>query len=79
MRQRFNSNRLCSSENYALSKAVRRTHIQNWHQKNIDEVRSISQRTPVKPTYFVKCFDKLIEITEAEAARLGSTMEIIRK
>lgn len=51
-------------------------YLKEQHEKNKDFVLTINVRIPEK--YFVRCFGKLIQITEREAMMLGKTNIIIR-
>lgn len=52
--------------NYKIHKKVHNEFIQQEHEKNRVQVEQISESIHVKKP-FVKCFGKLIEITEIEA------------
>ena len=79
MRRRFKLNRICSSENYILSRQIYRRYICEWHATHSEEVYTISESIVVRQKYYVMCFGKLMEITETEAIRLQSCMTVIRK
>lgn len=75
MRRRFKINRICSSENYVLSK---RTYQKYSCESSEDTTVIVRQTVVVTPKYYVKCFGKLVEITKDEASRMQS-MTIICK
>lgn len=79
MRRRFKQCRICSSENYILSRQIHRRYIREWHANHSEEIRIISERIVVRQRYYVMCFGNLVEITETEAIRMQSCMTIIRK
>lgn len=78
MRKRINLNAVCSSENYELSRKLHREYIKKSHSKNILEVKRITESIVIRKKCFVLCFGKLIEITEAEAARVEQSIKVIR-
>lgn len=77
-RKHFNPNRLCSSEGYETSRKVHREFIRRQHEENVSEIKEIIESTTVQHCY-VKCFGKLVEITETEALRIEQSIKIIRK
>lgn len=79
MRKRFKLCRICSSENYVLSRQIRRRYICEWHALHSEEVRIISESIVVRPRYYVKCFGKLMELTEAEAMDMQPFVPVICK
>lgn len=78
MRRRFRVSRICSSDNYGLSKKLHKQYIVNFHEENIVEIERVIQVTR-KTHYYVECFGKIIEISKTEALKLQSTMKIIVK
>nr|DAJ81329.1 MAG TPA: hypothetical protein [Caudoviricetes sp.] len=79
MRKRFNSNRICSSENYEASQRAHREFINRFHEENLVEIQRVTECISVKQHFYVNCFGKLIEITEVEALRIEQSVKIIRK
>ena len=79
MRKRFNSNRICSSENYEASQRVHREYITRFHDENSVEIKRVTESVKVKQHCYVSCFGKLIEITEVEALRVEQSVKVIRK
>lgn len=75
-RKRFSLNRICSSENYTESKKIHNNFIRLNHQNN--EVELIHIEATFKKLPYVRCFDKLIQISEEEAKML-TTCTIIWK
>lgn len=78
MRKRFNRACICSSENYEKSKKAHREFLFEKHNKNITEITEIVTTFKITKRYYVKCFGKLIEVTEREALMLGSELIIIK-
>lgn len=79
MRKRFKPDRICSSDNYLLSRQIYRNYIRRWHAEHSDEILVITQSISIRQKYYVKCFGKLIEISEDDAICLETCMTIIRK
>lgn len=67
-RKRINLNAICSSENYKRS---RKLHEEYIHKVTIT--------TKIKHQYYIKVFGKLMQITEIEAKRISSSIEVITK
>lgn len=70
-KNRFSRNAVASSR----GAYVRQSHIayiKEQHEKNEKIITELSITIKAKPRYFVKCFDKMYQITEKEAAMLGS-------
>lgn len=76
MRKSFKVNRICSSENYELSRKYHIDYLKKEHLKNIEIIESMEIKI-VKKAY-VRCFGELVPITEEEAKML-KTMTIIYK
>lgn len=74
-RTKFRKSRICSSDNYILSREIYKNYLLEHHTKNM---KVIENYTEIKCTY-VKCFGKLIPITEQEAHLIQSTVTIIWK
>lgn len=81
MRTRFNPNRLCSSENYEVSKKAHRAFIALSHIENKDILHDIeiNVQVTIKRTAYVKVFGELIAISEPEVQRLKDSVLIIYK
>lgn len=79
MRKRFNSNRICSSENYEVSQRVHRDYITRFHDENSVEIKRVTESVEVKQRCYVSCFGKLIELTEIDAVRIEQSVKVIRK
>lgn len=75
MRQRFKTNRICSSDNYILSKRIHIKHIVNSHNNNKTLNTAIIERKIFKIPY-IKVFDKLIQISIEEATQINATTVI---
>lgn len=67
-RKRINLNAICSSNNYKRS---RKLHEQYVHK--------ITIKAEIKHQYYIKVFGKLMQITEIEAKRISSSIEVIIK
>lgn len=79
MRKKFNSARICSSDNYEASRRVYMEYLRRFHNENSVEIRQITESITVKKRCYVSCFGQLIEITEVEATRIENSVKIIRK
>ena len=75
MRQRFKTNRICSSNNYILSKRIHIKHIVNQHNNNKTLNTAIIERKIPKIPY-IKVFGKLIQISIEEATQINVTTVI---
>lgn len=76
MRHRFKTSRLCSSDNYIMSK---RSHIRNiidFHNNNIAFIAEIMEKRAHKIPY-VKIFGKLVQISLEEATQINTTITVI--
>lgn len=78
-RKRFNPNRLYSSETYTISCRIHREFIQRFHHEHVTEIHQISSEIKVRSKFYVSCFGRLVEVTEAEANELKSVVNIIVK
>lgn len=78
MRNKFRKGRLCSSDNYELSKKKYIDNLREEHYKNVEIIHEISKKIIVKKKAYVRCFDKLYEVSEEEARTL-TTCTIIWK
>jgi uncharacterized protein YjbK len=78
MRPRFKVNRLCSSDNYELSKKIHREDIVKSHNENQAIINEIITTTHVKQAY-ISVFGKLMPITEEEVIKIQNSYTIIYK
>ena len=76
MRQRFKQSRVCSSDNYVLSKKLHKAFLVEEHNKNAVVLEHIITKNSIKKAY-VKCFGKLMPITVEEAKELGTAVTVI--
>ena len=75
MRQRFKASRICSSDNYILSKRTHIKHIVNSHNNNRAlNIAIIERKIPKIP--YIKVFGKLIQISIEEATQINATTVI---
>lgn len=78
MRKRFKVDRVCSSENYTLSRKYHVEFLEKEHKTNsvilqkYQEVRITNKGIP-----YVKCFGKLIQITAEEAETLKGISTVV--
>ena len=75
MRQRFKASRICSSDNYILSKRIHIKHIVNSHNNNKTLNTAIIERKIFKIPY-IRVFGKLIQISIEEATQINATTVI---
>lgn len=64
MRKRFNSQRICSSENYESSIHAHQNDLARNH--NCQTIVEISKTIIVKKRYYTKVFGKIVNIQESE-------------
>ena len=76
MRPRFKTNRVCSSDNYILSKRLHKAFLVEEHNKNAVVIEHIIEKNSTKKAY-VKCFGKLMPITIEEAEKIGTAVTVI--
>lgn len=76
MRKRFKQSRVCSSDNYVLSKRLHKAFLVEEHNKNAVVLEHIIERNSTKKAY-VKCFGKLMPITIEEAEKIGTAVTVI--
>ena len=76
MRQRFKTNRICSSDNYVLSKKLHKAFLIEEHNKNAVVLEHIIEKCSTKKA-FVRCFGKLMPITIEEAEKIGTAVTVI--
>lgn len=76
-RKRFNTSRLCSSENYEIS---RRTHKQELVMAHSQlQQMLIKEEIVVKKTAYIKVFGKFVPLTSVEIPLYEGKTEIIWK
>ena len=75
MRPRFKTSRICSSDNYILSKRTHIKHIVSSHNNNKTLNTAIIERKISKIPY-IKVFGKLIQISIEEATQIKATTVI---
>ena len=76
MRKRFKQTRVCSSDNYVLSKKLHKAFLIEEHNKNAVVLEHIITKNSTKKA-FVRCFGELIPITIEEAERIGTSVTVI--
>ena len=76
MRKRFKQTRVCSSDNYVLSKRLHKAFLIEEHNKNALVLEHIITKNSTKKA-FVRCFGELMPITLDEAERMGTSVTII--
>lgn len=72
-RKRFSRNIIASNDSY--KKRSHDNYIKEQHEQNKDIISEISVSIKVAPKYYIKCFGKLIQITEKEA--MSTSIEVI--
>lgn len=73
MRKRFNTNRICSSENYHLSISVHRKYLLKNHTDNKEYFEEIKVNCKLPYTL---CFGKKIKLTQQDVEMLGNSVTI---
>ena len=76
MRQRFKTSRLCSSDNYVVSKRIHKQDIINSHNNNKAVIATIVERRTNKIPY-VRIFGKLMQISLEEATEINNTITVL--
>lgn len=76
MRQRFKTSRLCSSDNYVISKKIHKQDIINSHNNNKAIIAAIVERRTDKIPY-VRVFGNLMQISIEEATRVNTAVTVI--
>lgn len=76
MRKRFKQTRVCSSDNYTLSRKLHKAFLIEEHNKNAVVLEHIIEKHSTKKA-FVRCFGELLPITLEEAERIGTSVTII--
>ena len=75
MRQRINRQRLCSSENYEVSRKLHIEQVREFHEEHIVEIEKYTLEE--KKRYYVSIFGNLVEISETEALRIKDSVRIV--
>lgn len=71
-RKRFKAERICSSDNYELSKKAHRNYL-----KRTKEVTSTIFQYQKETKYYINCFGEMMEITREEALSIKETVKVI--
>lgn len=77
MRQRFKINRICSSDNYELSKKTHQKELKDNHNKLQSMI--IKEKITIKRTAYIKVFGKFIPLESSEIPLYENKTEIIYK
>ena len=77
-RNHFKKSRVCSSDNYELSKRIHVQYIKEEHCKNVTYIEKFVEANYVKKAY-IKCFGKLVPITLEEVHKVERSLTIIWK
>ena len=76
-RKRFNRNTIASSRGSYVRKA-HLEYLKEVHERNKEVLAEISITVSVKHDYYVRCFGKLIKVTEEEAMKLSQKLVIVK-
>ena len=76
MRQRFKTSRLCSSDNYEISRKIHKQDIISSHNNNKAVIAAIVERRTNKIPY-VRVFGELMQISLEEATEINNTITVI--
>lgn len=76
MRQRFKTDRICSSDNYNLSRKIHKAFLMEEHKENTVILEQIITENSTKKAY-VKCFGKLIPLTKDEVCKMEESITVI--
>ena len=76
MRQRFKTSRLCSSDNYIVSKRIHRQDIINSHNNNKSIIATMVAKKTDKTPY-VRIFGELMKISMEEATMVDTAVTVI--
>ena len=76
MRTRFKQSRVCSSDNYILSKKLHKAYLIEKHNNNAIVLEHIIEKRTIKKA-FVKVFGELMPISLEEAETIGTSVEIL--
>lgn len=77
MRERFKTTRVCSSDNYALSKKLHKQELSKNHCK-LQEML-VKEEIVLKKVAYIKVFGKFIPLSSMEIPLYESKTEIIYK
>ena len=77
MRQRFKINRICSSNNYELSKKTHQKELKDNHNKLQSMI--IEEKITIKRAAYIKVFGKFIPIESSEIPLYENKTELIYK
>ena len=77
MRRRFKTTRVCSSDNYTLSKKLHTSMLEENHEVFMKMVTK--KEIVIKKQAYVKVFGNLMAITSSEVARFEKEITIIWK
>lgn len=75
MRQRFKTSRLCSSDNYVISRKIHKQDIINSHNNNKAVIAAIVERRNKIP--YVRVFGELMQISIEEATKINNTITVL--
>ena len=76
MRQRFKTSRLCSSDNYEISRKIHKQDVINSHNNNKSIIATmVAKRTDKIP--YVRIFGKLMQISLEEATEINNTITVL--
>ena len=76
MRKRFKTSRLCSSDNYIVSKRIHRQDIINSHNNNKSIIATMVAKKTDKTPY-VRIFGELMKISMEEATMVNTAVTVI--
>lgn len=76
MRKRFKTSRLCSSDNYIVSKRIHRQDIINSHNNNKSIIATMVANK-IDKTPYVRIFGELMKISMEEATRVNTAVTVI--
>ena len=74
-RQRFNTSRVCSTDNYALSQRIHHNELAKIHSR-LQEML-VKEEIVLKKTAYIKVFGKLIPLTSVEIPLYEGKTEIV--
>lgn len=76
MKNRFKRDRLCSSENYILSRILHNEYLKECHDNNITVIEEITKHIIIKKKAYAKIFGELIPISEEELHIIDKSLVI---
>ena len=74
-RQRFNTSRVCSTDNYALSQRIHHNELTKNHSR-LQEML-VKEEIVLKKTAYIKVFGRLIPLTSVEIPLYEGKTEIV--